>query len=210
MIPYGIFSQTLFMVLSIALVVTYIKPTLTEIGATQDKIETYVTEIDKVSTVNARLASLVSSYDNISQADRLRLLAYMPDEVDTIAVPRDLVAIATQAGVIVRSVKYEGSPKTSGSDVVSDLAVFDPSVDPELESVDKKPDGHKFSVDFEGSYAQLKSMLAMMEENVYPLEIYSLDVNRSEGGFLTVKMDIVTYDRILPAPQEEEFNNEYE
>lgn len=202
MIPYGLFSQTLFILLSIALVFTYIKPTLTEIDATQDKIETYMTEIDKVSTVNAKLASLVSSYDSISQSDRLRLLAYMPDEVDTIAVPRDLNAIATQAGVIVRGIEYGGSLKGGDNQVVSDLTVFDPSVAPAPEQTSKEPEGHMFTLEFEGSYAQLKSILTMMEENAYPLEIHEMNINRTEGGFLTVKMDIVTYDRILPAPED--------
>jgi hypothetical protein len=201
MIPYGLFSQILFLLLSIALIFTYIKPTLAEIDTTQDAIETYVVEIDKVSSVNAKLANLMSSYSSISQADRLRLLSYMPDEVDTIAVPRDLFAIATQAGVIIRQIEYGGSLNGVGSEITSDLAAFDPAAVPVV-STSNEPEKHQFNISFEGSYAQVKMVLALMEENAYPLEVQELDITKSEGGFLTVAMDITTYDSTLPVSSE--------
>lgn len=199
MIPYGLFSQTLFLLLSVALVFTYIKPTFSEIDATQDKIETYEQEIEKVSAVNDKLANLVAGYDNISQTDRLKILTYMPDEVDTIAVPRDLYAIGTQAGVIIRQIEYIGSTKDENADVASDVLLFDPEVAPDpVVSAGTEPEGHRFEMSFEGSYAQVKTVLALMEENVYPLEVHELDISRSEGGFLTVKLSIITYDSVPP------------
>ena len=202
MIPYGLFSQILFLLLSIALVMTYIRPAFSEIDATQDKIETYSQEIDKVSAVNSKLASLMSSYSNISQSDRLKLLTYIPDEVDTIGVPRDLFAIATQAGVIIRGIEYGGSLNGENSGVSSDISLFDPAAAPVATTPTSVPEMHLFSVDFEGSYAQVKTVLSSMEENAYPLEIHTMDITRSEGGFLTVKMEIVTYDSTLPVPDE--------
>lgn len=202
MIPYGLFSQILFMLLSVTLVFTYIKPAFSEIDATQDKIETYVTEIDKVSLVNSKLASLVSAYNNTSQSDRLKLLTYMPDEVDTIAVPRDLFAIATQAGVIVRNIEYGGSLDDEDGEVSSDLMLFDPAAEPIPTVPSNESEKHLFTMSFEGSYAQVKTVLSLLEENAYPLEVHQMDVSRSEGGFLTVEMDIVTYDRTLPVPVE--------
>lgn len=202
MIPYGLFSQILFLLLSVALIFTYIKPVFSEIDVTQDKIETYVQEIDKVSTVNAKLANLMASYSNISQSDRLKLLTYMPDEVDTIAVPRDLYAIATQAGVIVRKIEYGGPVEVVDAGTVSDLAVFDPSVAPVVAASSNDPESHIFVFSFEGSYAQVKTVLSLLEENAYPLEVHEMDVTRTEGGFLIVGMDIVTYDRTLPIPVE--------
>jgi hypothetical protein len=201
MIPYGLFSQILFLLLSVALVFTYIKPTFSEIDATQDKIETYAQEVEKVSVVNDKLRTLVASYSNVSQGDRLKLLAYMPDEVDTIAVPRDLYTIATQAAVIVRKIEYDGPVKQS-TDVSSTL-LFDPAAAPvEAVPTSNEPEAHRFIVSFEGSYAQIKTVLSLMEENAYPLEVHDLEINKTEGGFLSVDMDIITYDRTLPAPVE--------
>lgn len=202
MIPYGLFSQILFLLLSVALVLTYIKPTFSEIDATQDKIETYAQEIDKVSLVNSKLANLMTAYNNISQSDRLKLLAYMPDEVDTIAVPRDLFAIATQAGVIIRKIEYEGPVKGENSDASSDLLLFDPAAAPVETVTSNDSEAHGFVLSFEGSYAQVKMVLAMLEENAYPLEVHKMNVTKSEGGFLTVDMDIITYDRTSPVPTE--------
>lgn len=197
MIPYGLFSQILFLLLSVALIFTYIKPTLSEIDSTQDTIEVYAVEIDKVSQVNDKLANLMSSYTSISQSDRLRLLTYMPDEVDTIAVPRDIFIIATQAGVIIRQIEYGGSLNGLNSEVASDVAVFDPSAAP-VPQISNAPEKHLFTFAFEGSYTQLKTVLALIEENAYPLEVQELNVTKSDGGFLTVEMDIVTYDSTLP------------
>ncbi len=199
MIPYGLFSQILFLLLSIALDFTYIKPAFTKIDATQDKIETYALEINKVSLVNSKLSSLVSSYNNITQSDRLKLLTYMPDEVDTIAVPRDLYAIATQAGVIVRGIEYGGSQSEKSGQMSSDLALFDPSLAPAGATPSGEPEAHVFTLSFEGSYAQLKTVLALLEENAYPLEVHKMEIEKTKGGFLTVEMDIITYDRTLPA-----------
>lgn len=191
MIPYGLFSQVLLLITSVLLVLTYIKPTFAEISSTQDEVETYQIEIDKVSSVNSKLAALVSEYDNIPNQDKIKLLTYMPDKVDSVSVPRDLNAIAQRAGVTLEGVTYDGAPEPvvqydeMGMPVVEDTYSSEP---------------HSFSVSFESSYSQLKEVLSLMEENAYPLEVKELTVIEGEGGFLTVEMQVVTYASIRELP----------
>ena len=187
MIPYGLFSQLLLTVTSVLLVLTYIKPTFAEISSTQDEIETYIQEIEKVSTVNSKLSALVSEYDNISSQDKVRLLTYMPDEVDSISVPRDINAITERAGVTLESVTYEGAPEAQ--------VQYDEMGLP-ITANDNAPEPHTFSITFEASYSQLKEVLGLMEENAYPLEVTEMAVSEGEGGFLSVEMQIVTYDSV--------------
>jgi hypothetical protein len=190
MIPYGLFTQFLLLIFSGLLAFTYIKPTVADISQAQAKIETYNQEINKVSSVNNTLSSLVLEYNNISSTDRMKLLTYMPDAVDTIAVPRDISAIAQKTGLLVRQISYKG-PFQSTGDVVS--------FDGVMQTSDLAPEPHSFTVLLEGSYAQLKEMLLLMESNAYPLEVNKLSVTEGEGGFLVVDMEVITYDLITPS-----------
>lgn len=191
MIPYGLFSQVLLLITSVMLVFTYIKPTFAEISNTQDEIETYQLEIEKVSSVNSKLAALVSEYDNIPNEDKIKLLTYMPDEVDSVSVPRDLAAIVERAGVTLEAVTYDGAPEP--------IVQYDDAGMPVItDANDSEP--HNFSIKFECSYSQFKEILALLEGNAYPLEVEEMSVTKGEGGFLSVELQVVTYDSIKKLP----------
>ena len=184
MIPYGLLSQISLIVIAGALTITYIKPTFTTISDVQDKISTYQEEKTKVAAVNQTLATLVNDVDSVSLDDHKRLLTYMPDEVDTIAVPRDIEAIATDAGVLIRNIDYEGALKVpTSAEGLSDQNTAEP---------------HSFIIQFEGSYEQLKKILSSFEQNHYPLEVTEMEVRKKEGGFLDTTVKLITYDRTPP------------
>lgn len=187
MIPYGLLSQISLIVVAAALTITYIKPTFETISNVQDKISTYQEEKTKVAAVNQTLAALVKEVDSVSLDDHKRLLTYMPDEVDTIAVPRDIEAIATDAGVLIRNIDYEGALKLpTSAEGVSDQ---------------NAPEPHSFVIQFEGSYEQLKKILSSFEQNHYPLEVSEMEVRKKEGGFLDTTLKLITYDRTLPSTE---------
>lgn len=187
MIPYGLFSQISLIVISVAILFTYIKPSFEVMGDTQDKILTYQEEIAKVSLVNQKLQALVSDVESVSSEDHRRLLAYMPDSVDSVSVPRDLQAIASEANVLVRSIEYEGPMKETVVGVEAAVAESNQS------------ERHTFKLSFEGSYDQIKRILQSLEANHYPLEVREMTITKVEGGFLNVDMNIMTYDSMLPS-----------
>ena len=183
MIPYGLLSQISLIVVAVALTMTYVKPMFVKISDVQDKIALYQEEKDKVSVVNQKLATLVQQVNAVSLEDQKRLLTYMPNSVDTIAVPRDIEAIATEAGVLVRSITYDGP-----------IAI--PVADGQVTS--STPEPHAFLIEFESSYEQLKAVLTSFEQNHYPLEVSEMEVRKLEGGFIGSSIKIITYDRTLP------------
>lgn len=187
--PYGLFSQLVMIAVSIAIIFTYIKPSFTQMTDTQDTIAVYQEEIAKVAQVNEKLQFLVQEMEGVSSDDKKRLLAFMPDAIDTIAVPRDIQAVADDVGVLVRNISYEGPVKA--------VPTIDGTID------ETKPEQHVFEFSFESSYGQLKQVLQAFEENRYPLEIAEMDVTKTEGGFLNVAMKITTYDRVAPAIEAE-------
>lgn len=188
MIPYGLLSQILLFILTGSLTLTYIKPTFESITSIQDRIEIYQQKRSEIESINQKLAKYVEEMDAIAPDDQKRLLTYMPNSVDTIMVPRDIQAIAREAGVQVSSIMYSGpQPPPPVTDTATVLST---------------PEPHIFIVDFEGSYDQLKQVLASFEQNQYPLEVNELAVKEEEGGFLAVTVKLVTYDRELPQSEQ--------
>lgn len=194
MMPTGLFSQIALIILSVGIVFTYITPKLDEVEKAQDTIEIYKTQYSKVSEVNMKLDQVATKLNSINSDDQRKLLTYMPDSVDTVAVPRDIKAIADGAGLLLGQVEYVGpkvNPANSG--------FIDPSMLDALAQNSDDPEAHVFAVDFESSYEQIKKFIGDLEKNAYPLEVHDLVIKKSEGGFLSVQMKIVTYDRLQPA-----------
>ena len=150
MIPKGLFSQIIMVVVAVAIIITYVQPAFSEIGAVQDDISVYREEREKVKGVNTQLASLISQLESVSSDDRAKLGRYMPNEVDTIAVSRDLVLITLQSGVFFNSVEFEGRSEENSRTRDRD------------EDADTKPVAYQFGLNVEGTYSQLKNLFALL------------------------------------------------
>ena len=184
MIPIGLFSQLMLTILSVLIIFTYIKPSLGEMKTIQDNIAIYEMEQQKVTQVNDKLSTLKSTITNIPEEDSRRLLAYMPNEVDIITVPRDIDLISKEAGILLKDIHYQGVNKTAVGEVASAAALA-------------SPQAHVFELAVEGSYGQLKQFFSLVEQNAYPLEVREVSIARQEGGFLKASMKIQTYNRHL-------------
>ena len=191
MIPNGLFTQIGIAVLSVGIIVSYIRPTFTNIAVKQDQIAVYQVERAKVSEVNTQLSSFMSTISNISPTDNRKLLTYMPDTVDVIGVPRDIEFITEEVGVLLKQISYEG---------LEDIRYGDEE-DP---ATSLRPLPYLFSVSFEGSYEQIKGVLQLLEQNEYPLEVRELDINKVEGGFLAASLTLATYGHLLLEEEETE------
>ncbi len=195
MMPTGLFSQIALIILSVGIVFTYVTPTLDEVKKTQDNIGVYQTEREKVSDVNAKLDQVAAKLNTINTDDQRKLITYMPDSVDTVVVPRDIKAIADKTGLILSEIKYIGPEEPLAA-----ATFVDPSMLSAVAPTSYEPEAHTFAVEFEASYEQIKQFLGDLEKNAYPLEVHELIIERTEGGFLSVDMKVVTYDRIKPLP----------
>ena len=180
MIPKGLFTQIAIILLSVGIIIAYIQPTFESIADKQDSIGIYQNEKDKVSQVNQKLAAQISSLESIATTDTRDLLVYMPSQVDEIAVMRDLQAISDEAGVLFRTVVYDG-----------------PQEDEDEENL-IGPYPHDFSLNFEAVYSSTKEFFTLLQQNKYPLEVSSLEINSGEGGFLEVAVIITTYSHKPP------------
>lgn len=185
MIPIGLFSQIALIILSVMIIVTFVKPKLEEVKTTEDSIAIYQEEQMKVETVNKKLSDLKNEITAISDTDRRNLLTYMPNRVDTIAVPRDIETIAKGEGALLKSVRDAGEVKEAVGEVSS--------VSPNM------PLAHDFDFSIEGSYEQLKNIFSAFEQNAYPLEVHELHIIELDGGFLQANGKVRTYSRRFSA-----------
>jgi hypothetical protein len=181
MMSKNIFIQIAMIAISVGIILTFVEPTFSKIGELQDDIVVYQTEQQKVSGVNAQLASLINTLDNIAPDDQRRLLAYMPDDVDTINVVRDLSLISENAGVeyISAVASGEGVPADEREvEVVSDFV---------------EPKEYIFTLSVEGAYDQIKNLFMLLEQNNYPLEVKTVSVQKAESGLLAAEITMSAY-----------------
>lgn len=193
MIPSGLFSQIALLILSVGIILTYIKPSFEEISTSQEQIAAYQEERGKVAAVNASLEQKIQIIESVFDLDKDKLLTYMPDMVDPLTVMRDLQLIADDSGVIVNDV-VDAGPVDSDS-TIDPYSAYAPEADPYgvVPAVDEGPFAYAFSLDVEGSYSQIKNLVSILEQNNYPLEVQSLDIRSTEGGFLTAEIGLYTY-----------------
>lgn len=191
MMSKNLFIQVAMIAISLGIIFTFVKPTFSEIGGLQDDIAIYQTEQQKVSGVNSQLMSLVNVLNSVTPDDQKRLLTYMPDEVDVISVVRDLSLISDAAGVAYISASSNGKDVPASEreeEVVSDYV---------------EPRAYSFSFSVEGTYEQIKTLFTLLEQNNYPIEVQDMTIQKKDGGFLAVEMELSVYSHENSAPNEE-------
>ena len=181
MIGNSLISQIGVAGIAIAIIITYIKPTITDIGVLQDQIDQTVKELDKVIEVKKKLEALTSQVEAISPKDKQALSNYLPEFFDEVIVLKDLEAITKLSGVNVKSLSYGG-----------ESAIIDTETEANEGAV-KKPTGHTFALDISSSYEEMKYLLLLLERNKYPLDIQNLSLTPTDGGLLGTSLEVRTY-----------------
>jgi hypothetical protein len=108
MMPKNLFVQVTMIAISVGIIFTFVRPTFSDISELQDDIMVYQTEQQKVSEVNIQLSSFMRILNDLAADDQRKLLTYIPNEVDTINVLRDLSLISNEAGVAYISAESVG------------------------------------------------------------------------------------------------------
>ena len=176
----GLFSQLMLIILSGAILLTYVEPTFRSIGQLQDDIAVYRGERGKVEEVNQRLNELAAERARVTPSEEAQLATYLPTTVDPVVVQRDLFIIAESADVLFRDVSFTAEESRSSRSSADD-------------DVPARLQPYSFSLQVTGTYEQIRNFLPLLERNKYPLELQSLDVTPLEGGFMDVSLSLVTY-----------------
>jgi len=174
---YKSITQIILFITSLVIIFTYIQPSFITIKDEQDELFEYADASNKASELNVRLAELLGVEQSFSNADIDALQGYLPSSVDEMSVMSDIVTIAEKTGSQVTSLtaskqnEPEGDITFAGERITSDGTSY----------VD-------FTLTINADYDSFKAMLALLEQNKYPLEIVHLTV----GDFLVEDDTVVT------------------
>ena len=181
MSKFSLFTQIVMIVIAVTIGVMYIKPTVAAIKSTQQTTATYKAESDKVLSVNLALKEKIAKVESVKPADVAALKRYIPDNMDEIAVMKDVASIFKSLDVKLKDVSFKGKAEP--------VAIAEGAAPLPLST-------YSFSVATVVSYAELKQVLRAIEVNNYLLQINPLTVTPvKEDDTLTVEMELVTFSR---------------
>ena len=104
----SLITQLAMIGIAIAIGFIYIKPTVAAIKVTQDNIDQYNEETQKVSDVNGTLKSKVAVMDGVTNTDAEELARFVPDKIDEVVVLKEIQNILDYSGLTGVAVVYKG------------------------------------------------------------------------------------------------------
>lgn len=159
-------------VLSIAVMVFYVQPRIADLRQKEVDLSELRTTISQTAELNALLESHIAKMNSIRTADLQRLESFLPQEVNSVLVARDISAIASRNGLSLAAAAV-GDSQTStarNGQMADDLGA----------GVRYRVSTTLLTFEFRGEYQNVKSFLAQLENNVYPIKITELTFGRGE------------------------------
>jgi len=162
----SLLGQVALIIVAIILIVSFIQPTLTEVGDTQDSLFEVNDAISKVEFFNTEMRDRLATIDAIPLADMDALDTFLPTDVDVLGVMSDIDDIAELASINVRELS-SGSAGGSGSSGGAGEGT---------------KSAETFNVTLVGSYTAFKNFLVLTEYNHYPLSVRSIEIGAVQSA----------------------------
>lgn len=173
-------SSLILILLSLGIFYTF---TMSQYGDAQTlaaQASEYRNVIDNVSRIAEARDNLLNSYQSISQSEKDRLAKILPDNVDTVAVARDLDTIASRYGISIKSVQIEDpSVVEPGAIVLPENAL---------------PYDRAFvSFSFVSNYTNFSKFLADLEKSLRIMDVKTVSFQTGETALYEHKIVVQTY-----------------
>lgn len=181
-------TQIILVVLSLVMIFTIVRPMFAKIQVNQDEVHRFREAVATAGQFNARLSELRSIANSFSADDLAALELYVPAEIDTLSVSRDIVQIVEQNQMVVQSIgaeELEEPVESENAEMPMPPPVpMDPAMDPAMgmvegtmlqEEAENSMIKQRFTLEVLGTYEQMKLMLADFERNAYPLRLVELE-----------------------------------
>lgn len=179
------FTPVISVILSILLIVFYVKPAFSEVMQLKSEVEGYEVAKTTYADYEAKVQSLVSVRDSTKLTDRKALEAMMPETFDVTRALLDLESIVKKSGMLFGNVTVEEQASARGE------------VDPETgEEVADTSDFRETNISFAviGSYTQLKDALQLIESSLVLMEITNLEIGSiGESGLGQFQISVRMY-----------------
>lgn len=196
-------TQIVLIIISVVIIFTVIKPKLADIGFEQNEVVTYRTALDNIGQYNQRLQNLIGQSKSMPVTDRENLFRYLPENIDAVAVGRDISNMATGNDLLLLDV-VPAKPMLITTAVAEDGTVTDGTTDTGAVAPTPEEGGpeivggmysQQFKVSVVGTYEQMKGFLKDLERNAYPLKIvaFNFELKEEEGLLTQYDLTVETY-----------------
>ena len=208
--------QIILLVVSVVIVFTVIKPKFAVISQSQVEAAAYSNAVDNIGQYNARLQDLMNQASSISADDLAALYRYLPEEVDAVAVGRDIANIASDNGLLLLDVTPDDAEVVETEvdagaygmavdpGMVADPSMSDPTmsgdatgfVESSAPTRSLSLSSQTFDVKVIGTYEDMKMMLQDLERNDYPLQVVEFafsSTDEDEGDLKEYTLLLRTY-----------------
>ena len=162
---YSLLTQITLIGLSVIIFVTVIKPMFASISVIQDERLVYEDAVDKAQQFNMKLDELISIRDSFREEDMEKLRTFLPAEIDTMQVMRDVEAFFATTGVKLTGIALDG--ESSGNDA----QVYIDEFGQEQVSTESQLNYQDVKVTFSGTYEEMLQILNLSERNETLLEV---------------------------------------
>lgn len=197
-------TQIVLIVISVVIVFTVVKPKFSEIAYQQNEMVTYRTALDNIGRYNQRLQALLNQAKAMSALERENLFRYLPEEIDTVVVGRDISNMADSNGLLLLDVEPATPVRVTTTlneqGVVAEQTTDSGMVTPPVETIEGTAQksgmyAQKFKVSVVGTYDQMKSFLKDLERNAYPLRLLEFEfaIEETDNSLLEYNLVVETY-----------------
>lgn len=170
----SLLTQSVLIVTSIIIVVTYVRPAFSEIATIQDEITRFDSTVERANELNQALQSLIATERSFSRAELQALQKYLPQAIDEVLIMRDIQNMFKEVGLPITNLAADAS-----EGVQADFAT-DAPINQNAREIRQRNDStpqlmyKDFSLSFYGQYEDLKAVIESLEVNDYPLEVIDL------------------------------------
>lgn len=191
-------TPIILIILSLVIVFTYIKPTFESMQVKQEQAKEYQDALETAASFNDEVQRLLREVRSFEPENIRALERYVPDEIDSVAVMRDIDFLARQNSLALTSIATGGSAENGNerSATVQRAQIGGDTTLPNgTQSQSTIPRSQSFSLSVDGSYENLKNFLIDVERNAYPLAVADLSFGEpdEETGLFTFSLTLETY-----------------
>jgi len=189
--------QIILIGISLLVIFLVLQPKLTDIKAAETETASYDEAIQKADIYNQSIQALLDQTNSIPQFNIDQLYTYLPEDIDSLLVAKDIEVIITSNGAILNSIA-ENQPSIIDTQTFSENeAAMNASgvfTDSASNANNKQYVAQSFQVQFVTTYSNMKDILRDFERNAYPLRLvgFSYDAD-NDSDLQTFSLNLETY-----------------
>ena len=189
-------TQLILVIVAVLIVIMYIQPRFATLQVIQRESVQFSEAVAKAKQFNDQLNLLLNQANTLTPAEESRLAMYLPFQIDTVAVARDLENLAETYNLTVLSI--ETNSRESSESAVANQESADFGATPAAQDVRDQLVTQTVSISVAGGYEDFKTFLQATEANAYPLQVTSLSLAAQTGeeavlGTMQYQMEFAVY-----------------